>query len=137
MTRAAMGSVFGLGGLLLAPVLLVTGAPLAASWANAAVGGYLALVPMFTGYLLFGWALARVSASTATTLSLLEPGVATILAVTAVGERLPAVGWAGLGLIAGCLIVLTVPGTGAEPGNSLDRAAGQPSNPLARVTSRL
>ena len=108
--RAAMGSVFGLGGLLLLPVLLAAGAPLAASWANAAVGAYMAVVPMFTGYLLFGWALARVSASTATTLSLLEPVVATILAVTVVGERLPAAGWAGLALTAGCLIVLTAPG---------------------------
>jgi DME family drug/metabolite transporter len=94
-TRAAMGSVLGLGGLLLLPVLLATGSPLAASWADAAVGAYLALVPMFTGYLLFGWALAGVSASTATTLSLLEPAVAAILAVTVVGERLPVAGWAG------------------------------------------
>lgn len=108
-SRAAMGAIFGLGGLLLMPVLLATGAPLAASWSNAAVGGYMALVPMFTGYLLFGWALARVPASTATTLSLLEPAVATLLAVIVVGERLPAAGWAGLALIAGCLVVLTVP----------------------------
>jgi drug/metabolite transporter, DME family len=108
-SRAAMGTVFGLGGLLLLPVLLATGAPLAASWPNAAVGAYMAVVPMFTGYLLFGWALAHVPASTATTLSLLEPGVATILAVTVVGERLPAAGWAGLALIAGCLIILTAP----------------------------
>jgi drug/metabolite transporter, DME family len=114
-THAAMGSVFGLGGLLLLPVLLATGAPLVASWANAAVGAYLALVPMFTGYLLFGWALARVSASTATTLSLLEPAVAAILAVTVVGERLPVAGWAGLMLIAGCLIVLTVGGRAILP----------------------
>jgi drug/metabolite transporter, DME family len=63
----------GLGGLLLVPVLLATGPPLAASWANAAVGAYLALVPMFTGYLPFGWGLASVSASTATTLSLSSP----------------------------------------------------------------
>ena len=105
--RAAMGAIFGLGGLLLLPVLLATGAPLAASWPSAAVGAYMALVPMFTGYLLFGWALAHVPASTATTLSLLEPAIATILAVIIVGERLPAAGWAGLTLIAGCLLVLT------------------------------
>jgi len=114
-TRAAMGSVFGLGGLLLLPVLLATGSPLAASWANAAVGAYLALVPMFTGYLLFGWALASVSVRTATTLSLLEPAVAAILAVTVVGERLPVAGWAGLMLIAGCLIVLTAGGRAILP----------------------
>jgi drug/metabolite transporter, DME family len=106
--RAAMGAVFGLGGLLLLPLLLATGAPLA-SWPNAAVGAYLALVPMFTGYLLFGLALAHVRASTATTLSLLEPAVATILAVMVVGERLPAGGWAGLALIAGCLVIIAMP----------------------------
>jgi drug/metabolite transporter, DME family len=107
--RAAMGAVFGIGGLLLLPVLLATGAPLTASWANAAVGSYMALVPMFTGYLLFGWALARIPASTATTLSLLEPAIATILAVLVVGEHLPAAGWAGLALIGGCLVILSAP----------------------------
>jgi drug/metabolite transporter, DME family len=107
--RAAMGAVFGLGALLLLPVLLATGAPLATSWPDAAVGAYLALVPMFTGYVLFGRALAHVPASTATTLSLLEPAVATILAVTVVDERLPATGWAGLILIVGCLAVITAP----------------------------
>jgi drug/metabolite transporter, DME family len=107
--RAAMGAIFGLGGLLLVPVLLATGAPLVASWPSAAVGGYMALVPMLTGYLLFGWALAHVPATTATTLTLLEPAVATVLAVTVVGEHLPVAGWAGLALIAGCLVILTAP----------------------------
>ncbi|MFF7183023.1 EamA family transporter [Streptomyces sp. NPDC008121] len=108
-TRAAMGAVFGLGGLLLLPVLLATGAPLAASWSNAAVGAYMALVPMFTGYFLFGWGLTHVSASTATTLSLLEPAVAALLAVLVVGERLSAAGWLGIGLVIACLAVLTAP----------------------------
>ncbi|MFH9089653.1 DMT family transporter [Streptomyces sp. NPDC017673] len=106
-SRAAMGAVFGLGGLLLLPVLLATGAPLVSSWSNAAVGTYMALVPMFTGYVLFGWGLAHVPASTATTLSLLEPAVAAVLAVLVVGERLPAAGWAGTALVIACLAVLT------------------------------
>lgn len=106
---AAMGTVFGLGALLLLPVLLVTGGPLLHSWSNAAVGVYMALVPMFAGYVLFGWGLAHVPASTATTLSLLEPAVAAVLAVLVVGERLPLLGWAGTLLIVGCLAVLTVP----------------------------
>ena len=54
-----MGAVFGLGGLLLMPVLAVTGSPLVASWQNGLVGAYMALVPMFAGYVLFGWGLAR------------------------------------------------------------------------------
>ncbi|MEU6554415.1 DMT family transporter [Streptomyces sp. NPDC046915] len=106
---AAMGTVFGLGGLLLLPVLLLTGAPLLASSTNAAVGAYMALVPMFVGYVLFGWGLAHVPASTATTLSLLEPAVAAVLAVLVVGERLPALGWGGIALVVGCLAVLTMP----------------------------
>ncbi|MFE7932367.1 DMT family transporter [Streptomyces sp. NPDC057456] len=106
---AAMGAVFGLGGLLLVPVLLSTGAPLVDSWSHAAVGAYMALVPMFIGYVLFGWGLAHVPASTATTLSLLEPAVAAVLAVLVVGERLPLLGWTGIALVVGCLAVLTTP----------------------------
>ncbi|MGX1541512.1 DMT family transporter [Streptomyces adustus] len=108
-SRAAMGAVFGIGGLLLLPVLAITGAPLVASWSNAAVGAYMALVPMLVGYVLFGWGLAHVPASTATTLSLLEPAVAALLAVLVVGERLPAAGWAGIALVVTCLAVLTTP----------------------------
>lgn len=104
-----MGTVFGLGGLLLLPVLLATGAPLLDSWSNAAVGAYMALVPMFIGYVLFGWGLAHVPASTATTLSLLEPAVAAVLAVLVVGERLPPLGWFGIALVVCCLAVLTTP----------------------------
>ncbi|MFD7292316.1 DMT family transporter [Streptomyces sp. NPDC059897] len=107
--RAAMGTVFGIGGVLLMPVLLATGAPLLVSWTSAGVGLYMALVPMFTGYVLFGWGLAHVPASTATTLSLLEPTVAAILAVLVVGERLPVLGWLGIGMVVACLAVLTVP----------------------------
>ncbi|WP_317446078.1 DMT family transporter [Streptomyces collinus] len=119
-SRAAMGAVFGLGGLLLLPVLLVTGAPLVGSWSNAAVGTYMALVPMFTGYVLFGRGLAHVPASTATTLSLLEPAVAAVLAVLVVGERLPATGWSGVALVIACLAVLTTPtGGGLRRGRRL------------------
>jgi len=105
---ASMGAVFGGGGTLLMPVLLVTGAPLLASTRAFLVAGYMALVPMFVGYLLFGLGLTRVPASTATTVTLLEPAVAAILAIIVVGERLSAVGWAGLAVIAGALVVLAV-----------------------------
>ncbi|MCX4966781.1 DMT family transporter [Streptomyces sp. NBC_00654] len=106
---AAMGSVFGLGAVLLVPVLLATGAPLLDSWPNAAVGLYMALVPMFIGYVLFGWGLRHITASTATTLTLLEPAIAAVLAVLVVGERLPPLGWVGIALVVACLAVLTMP----------------------------
>ncbi len=107
--RAAMASVFGTGAVALIPVLLATGAPFLASWNNAAVGLYLALVPMFLGYLCFGYGLARVRLSTATTITLLEPAVAVILAALVVGERLSARGWLGIGLMFLCLLCIAVP----------------------------
>nr|WP_208786727.1 EamA family transporter [[Micrococcus luteus] ATCC 49442] len=119
-SRAVMGAVFGIGGLLLMPVLAATGAPLLASWQNLAVGAYMALVPMFAGYVLFGWGLARVRASTATTLSLSETVVAAVLAVLVVGERLPALGWAGAAMIAGSLIILTLPARRPGPVPTMD-----------------
>nr|WP_139187488.1 DMT family transporter [Pseudarthrobacter chlorophenolicus] len=119
-SRAAMGSIFGVGGLLLMPVLAVTGAPLLSSWANFSVGAYMALVPMFAGYILFGWGLARVRASTATSISLLETVVAAVLAVLVVGERLPALGWLGAAVVLGSLFILT-PRT---------RRATQPADPV-------
>jgi drug/metabolite transporter, DME family len=102
--------MFGTGGLLLMPVLLATGAPLLASWGNAAVGAYMALVPMIAGCVLFGLGLGRVYESTATTLSLAGPVVAAVLAVLVVGERLPLQGWSGILLVIACLAVLTKPG---------------------------
>lgn len=108
-SRAAMGAIFGIGGLLLIPVLFATGAPFLASWNNAAVGIYMALVPMFLGYVCFGYGLARIAASTATTITLLEPVVAAALAAVIVGERLPAMGWVGVALIFACLVCITLP----------------------------
>ncbi len=105
----AMGATFGIGGLLLLPVLIATGGPFLHSWQNASVGIYMALVPMFLGYLAFGLGLARIPASTATTLTLTEPVVAAILAILIVGERLTPIGWTGIALIIGCLAVLTAP----------------------------
>ncbi|WPU09814.1 DMT family transporter [Pseudarthrobacter oxydans] len=117
-SRAAMGTVFGLGGLLLMPVLAVTGAPLLESWTNFSVGAYMALVPMFAGYVLFGWGLARIRASTATGISLLETVVAAVLAVLVVGERLPLHGWLGAAVVIFSLFILTPrkPAAGPEPG---------------------
>ncbi|MEZ2128753.1 MULTISPECIES: DMT family transporter [unclassified Sinorhizobium] len=112
--RAAMGSVFGIGGLFLLPVLVITGAPFLTSWTNLAVAGYMAFVPVLVAYVLFAFGLARVSATTATTLSLLEPVIAAVLAVVIVGERLPAAGWAGIILIVGCLFILTAPSSAKQ-----------------------
>ncbi|TDC21917.1 EamA family transporter [Streptomyces sp. 8K308] len=107
-SRGAMGALFGLATLVLLPVFAVTGGQLAGSARGVAVIAYLALIPMCLAYVLFGAGLARVSASTATTLSLFEPVVAAVLGVAVVGERLGAAAWAGIGLVVAGLFVLTV-----------------------------
>lgn len=130
-SRVAMGATFGLGGLFLMPVLYVTGVPLLASWNNAAVGIYMAVIPMFLGYRCFGYGLARVPASTATTITLFEPVVATALAVLIVGERLPLSGWIGIALVIACLICITWPEKRAREDRQAakDKESGVPAVP--------
>ena len=110
--RAVMGGMFGSGAVLLLPVLVVLGGPLLQSSQSIGIAAYLALGPMFLAYLLFGIGMRTLRSSTATTITLLEPFVATLLAVIIVGERLEPLGWAGLGLI---LVSVTVLATARQP----------------------
>jgi len=105
-SRAVMGALFGLGSVVLLPVLAVTGRGLLCSTPGLLVAGYLALVPMSMAYLLFGTALRYVGATAATTLSLIEPAIAAVLSVLVVGERLSALAWTGIGLVATGLLIL-------------------------------
>ena len=127
---ASMGAVFGGGGLLLMPVLIVTGAPLLATPQAFTVGAYMALVPMFLGYLLFGYGLTKVPVSTATTVTLTEPAIATLLAVLIVGEHLGMLGWTGLAVIAIVLVILAFAPANAD---HHPPAASSPSDMVAAV----
>lgn len=132
---AAMGAVFGLGGALLIPVLLVTGAPLISSAGAFSVAAYMALVPMLLGYLLFGFGLARVAPSTATTITLTEPAVAAVLAVVVVGERLSPIGWVGLAIIATVLGVLALAPANRDSLPGEDEEAVRPPDPAAECAA--
>lgn len=114
-SRAAMGGMFGLGALGLIPVLLVLGGPLLQSPSSIGIAGYLALGPMFLAYVLFGIGMRTLRSTTATTITLLEPVVATVLAVVVVGERLDPAAWAGLALI---LLSVTVLATARRPSSA-------------------
>lgn len=133
---ASMGAVFGGGGVLLMPVLIVTGAPLVATTNGVAVAAYMALVPMFLGYLLFGFGLTKVPANTATTITLAEPAVAAVLAVVVVGERLNTLGWTGLGLIGLALVVLAAAPAGESTRGQRKRTVERPSRPTELADHR-
>lgn len=105
-SRGVVGGMFGVGALPLLGVLAVVGAPLLQSATSIGLTAYLALGPMFLAYLLFGIGLRSVRSSVATTITLLEPVVATVLAVLVVGERLAVVGWVGFALVLGGLSLL-------------------------------
>ena len=105
--KAAMGMIFGLGAVILLPSLYFSGGNVLAQNINIAVLVYMMLIPMFIGYLLFGYGLKHIPASRAITLTLFEPLVAALLAILLVGEQLAPIGWLGMGLIFVCLTLLS------------------------------
>jgi DME family drug/metabolite transporter len=106
--KSAMAGMFGFAAILLLPTLAFTDSHLFSSFNNASVAIYMAVVPMFLGYLMFGYGLKQVEASTATLLTMLEPIVATILAIVILGEKFVFAGWLGMGLILVCLLLQTL-----------------------------
>lgn len=111
-SQAAMGSIFGLGAMLLLPTLWFTGENLFSSQTNVLVISYLTLIPQCLGYIAFSFGLRHVTASSANLLTLFEPVVAAVLAVCVVGELIPFTGWLGMSLIVLCLFMQSKPSKG-------------------------
>jgi drug/metabolite transporter, DME family len=107
--RATVGALFGLAAAVLVPVLLLTGGTLLSSGRGLLVAGYLGLIPMTIGYILFGQGLRHVTASQATALSLLEPALAAVLADLVAGQHLTGIGWLGIGLVLASVLVQSRP----------------------------
>ncbi|ELV8624432.1 EamA family transporter [Vibrio cidicii] len=104
-SQAAVGAIFALGALLLLPSLALTGENLFENPLNSSIALYMALFPMCAGYLLFGYGLRHVEVHNANLLTLFEPVVASLLAVWIVGENISLLGWLGIALIGGCLVM--------------------------------
>jgi drug/metabolite transporter, DME family len=114
-TRATTGTIFGSAGVLLMPAIVITGGPIVSSVQGVGVVAYLAVVPMFLGYVLFGKGLASTTASTATMLTLVEPAAAALIAAAVLGERLPVLGWLAVGLLVASVACMTaVPAKGIK-----------------------
>ena len=107
-SKSAMASMFGLSAILLLPSLLLTGENLFLDAKHISVALYLAIAPMFFGYLLFGQALRVIEASKATLITLLQPIVATILAIIIIGETFSPIGWLGMSLMIICLLLQVI-----------------------------
>ncbi|WP_418357726.1 MULTISPECIES: DMT family transporter [Shewanella] len=106
--RSALSGLFGGAAILLLPSLWFTGDNLFSNKTNGFVSLYMAIVPMCLGYLLFSYALKFIDTSRATVITLLEPLIATILAVFLLGESFQVTGWLGGLLVFLCLIIQSV-----------------------------
>lgn len=105
---AAVAAVLGVAAIPLLAYMLWSGGSLLLEGRLWLPLLYLGLIPMAVGHALFGWSLGPLSASTVTLYTLLEPAVATLLAVWVLGERLTYGGWIGLFLVLLGLVVLGV-----------------------------
>lgn len=104
-STAVMAAAFGLGGLLLLPVLVTQPLGWLATPGGLALALYLGLVTTTLAYVLFGRGLAVLPAGPVTTLVLAEPLVATALGVSLLDERLTAAGAVGAGVVLAGLVL--------------------------------
>ncbi|GGE89657.1 DMT family transporter [Mycetocola zhadangensis] len=109
-SAASMGAMFFAGSVVMVPWFFLADAGPLAEPRGILILIYLAVVPMALAYLAFGYGLRMLSPATATTLTLLEPLVATSLAIVIVGERLQPVGWVGFALVGAGLVVIATAG---------------------------
>jgi DME family drug/metabolite transporter len=109
---STMGSVFGLAAAFSIPVLLTTDVRWLATAPGLTMALWLGLVTTAVAYLLFGWGLGRLRASTVSTLTLAEPLTATLLGTLVLGETLSGVAIVGLAVLAAGLVTLAVPWRG-------------------------
>lgn len=107
-SKSAMAGLFGCAAIVLLPSLWFTGQNLFDTVIHTSVSLYMAVVPMFFGYLLFGYGLRTTEASKATLITLIEPLVATLFAIFLIGEVFKPVGWIGMTLVCLCLLIQSI-----------------------------
>ncbi len=105
-----MGAQFGVAAAVALPALVVVGgAGDLTGPGGLLLVAWLGVATVAVAYLLFGWGLARLPATTVATLTLAEPLCATLLGVGLLGEDLSPAVALGLAVLASSLVVLTVP----------------------------
>jgi DME family drug/metabolite transporter len=124
-----MAAAFGLGGLLLLPVLLTQPLAWLATPSGLALALWLGLATTTLAYVLFGRGLRHLSAGPVTTLVLAEPVVATVLGVVVLGEQLAPLGWVGAALVLAGLALQGV--VSARPGAGRGAGRVRPAGPSA------
>jgi drug/metabolite transporter, DME family len=104
-TAQAMAGVFGVGAILLAPLLWLEPMGWVATPRGSALALHLGVLTVGLAYVLYGRGLRQLAVPTVVTLTLAEPLTAAVLGVTVLGERLGAPGWLGAAVLAAGLVV--------------------------------
>ncbi len=102
-----MGAAFGVGSIMLLPVLLLGDTRWLHTGRGVELAAYLAVVPTVFAYLLFARGLRQLTASETTTIVLAEPVTAALLGVFVLHEPFGALAIAGVMLVIAGLGVLT------------------------------
>ena len=110
-----MGSSFGVGAVLLLPVLALGDTAWLHTRDGLALALYLGIVPTAVAYMLFARGLRHLDASEVTTIVLAEPLTATLLGGIVLDERIGFVGAVGAALVLAGLAVLAAPGRPRRP----------------------
>ncbi|HEY6760031.1 MAG TPA: EamA family transporter [Baekduia sp.] len=110
-----MARLFGLGAILLSPVLLLGDASWLATPAGAATALWLGAVPTALAYILFASGLRHLPAGEVATLTLAEPVTAALLGALVLAERPGPTAVAGMVIILAGLAVLAAPNAPSAP----------------------
>lgn len=110
-----MGAAFGVGSLLLLPVLLLGDTQWLHTTRGVELAAYLAVGPTIVGYLLFARGLRQLRASETTTIVLAEPVTATILGVAVLHQPLGVAAIVGVLLVLAGLGLLSLPSLARQP----------------------
>lgn len=104
----AMFRIFALGAILSTPLLFIGNMHWIITPRGLGLILWLGLVPTALAYMAYAYGLAKVRASTASTLILAEPATATLLAALVLGEAITAHGWIGISVVIIGLIYLSL-----------------------------
>ncbi len=120
--RGVVGAIFGGAAVFLMPNLFLGPVGWLATGRGLAVASYLAVPTTALAYLLYARGLRTMPVTSATTLGLAEPAIASVLGLTLLGEHLTGIGLAGLGILAVSLVILAWPAQDASVNTSVRNA---------------
>lgn len=104
----AMFRIFALGAIISTPLLFIGNMHWLVTPKGLLMVAWLGLVPTAFAYIAYAYGLAKVRASTASTLILAEPATATLLAAIVLGEAINSRGWIGISIVIIGLIYLSM-----------------------------